>query len=100
MVVAIGRHRDYYVKMPSGRVFWRNRRFLRPYVPPAPALAVEPFPEDQSHRLDHGEAETRPDYGMAKTHTADTGNEPRCSARQRHKYHPFNISSTRGKSYH
>ena len=29
VVVGIGRHRDYHIKMPSGRVYWRNRRFLR-----------------------------------------------------------------------
>ena len=29
-VVGIGNHRDYRVKLPSGRVFWRNRRFVRP----------------------------------------------------------------------
>ncbi|XP_065182117.1 uncharacterized protein K02A2.6-like [Sycon ciliatum] len=34
VIVAIGSRRDYFVKMPSGRVLWRNRRFLRPYVPP------------------------------------------------------------------
>ena len=32
-VVAIGRHRDYLVKTPSGRVLWRNRRLIRPYRP-------------------------------------------------------------------
>ena len=30
-VIGIGRHRDYHVKAPSGRVMWRNRRFLRQY---------------------------------------------------------------------
>ena len=30
-VVGIGRPPDYYVKLTSGRVYWRNRRFLRPY---------------------------------------------------------------------
>ena len=30
VVVGIGRRRDYHIKMPSGRVWWRNRRFLRP----------------------------------------------------------------------
>ena len=35
VIVGIGDHRDYYVKLPSGRVWWRNRRFLRPFIPPA-----------------------------------------------------------------
>ena len=30
-IIAIGKNRDYHVKLPSGRVFWRNRRFLREY---------------------------------------------------------------------
>ena len=30
IVIGIGRNRDYNVRMPSGRVLWRNRRFLRP----------------------------------------------------------------------
>ena len=34
-IVSIGAHRTYRVKLPSGRVYWRNRRFLRPL--PAPS---------------------------------------------------------------
>lgn len=40
-IVAIGRRRTYMVKMPSGRVLWRNRRFLRPYQPLTP-VAEQP----------------------------------------------------------
>ena len=29
VVIGVGRHRDYHVKLASGRVYWRNRRFLR-----------------------------------------------------------------------
>ena len=29
VTIGIGQHRDYHVKLPSGRVYWRNRRFLR-----------------------------------------------------------------------
>ena len=36
-VVGIGYHRDYLVKSPSGRVSWRNRRFLRPSIQSAEA---------------------------------------------------------------
>lgn len=31
-VVEVGRRRDYQVRLPSGRVLWRNRRFLRPHM--------------------------------------------------------------------
>ena len=34
VVVGIGRHRDYHIKVPSGRVYWRNRRLLRRLHPP------------------------------------------------------------------
>ena len=30
-IVGVGEKRSYRVKMPSGRTFWRNRRFLRPW---------------------------------------------------------------------
>ena len=33
VVVGIGRRRTYLVKTASGRLYWRNRRFLRPYRP-------------------------------------------------------------------
>ncbi|KAG0721036.1 Retrovirus-related Pol polyprotein from transposon opus [Chionoecetes opilio] len=30
VVVGVGKHRDYHVQVVSGRIFWRNRRYLRP----------------------------------------------------------------------
>ena len=33
VIVGIGQRRTYLVKTASGRVYWRNRRFLRPYRP-------------------------------------------------------------------
>ncbi|XP_043217351.1 uncharacterized protein LOC122379318 [Amphibalanus amphitrite] len=33
VVVGVGQRRTYLVKTGSGRVLWRNRRFLRPYRP-------------------------------------------------------------------
>ena len=36
VIVGVGRRRDYLIKMGSGRVMWRNRRFLRPHKPLAP----------------------------------------------------------------
>ena len=32
-VMGIGNSRDYLIRLPSGRVWWRNRRFLRPTSP-------------------------------------------------------------------
>jgi hypothetical protein len=31
-IIKAGKNCDYHVKLPSGRVYWRNRRFLRPLV--------------------------------------------------------------------
>ena len=31
-IIGIGKHRGYYVRLPNGRVYWRNRRFVRPAV--------------------------------------------------------------------
>ena len=76
VIVAIGDHRDYYVKLASGRVYWRNRRFLRPYIPLTsvhiPVSAAEP---------------------------EIVADPPRRSQRSRQPANPFNISSTKGQSY-
>ena len=29
IIIGIGNHRYYHVKLPSGRIYWRNRRFIR-----------------------------------------------------------------------
>ena len=36
-VIAIGQHRTYRVRLPSGRVLWRNRRYLRQIPPASPS---------------------------------------------------------------
>ena len=88
IVVAIGRHRDYAVKLPSGRVLWRNRRFLRARVSPVPVPAGP-----TSHQ------------GDDKPPADDSGSDepssppPRRSTRHRRRHVPFNIVSTRGQSY-
>lgn len=50
------RTRDYEVKLPSGRVWWRNRRFLRPIPDPSadslPHLPVVPCSDEKSSDLD------------------------------------------------
>lgn len=45
VIMGCGRTRDYEVRLPSGRVWWRNRRFLRPVpscVDPLPQVPVVP----------------------------------------------------------
>ena len=29
-IISVGKSRDYHVKLASGRVYWRNRRYIRP----------------------------------------------------------------------
>ena len=47
-IVGIGKNRDYHVRLPSGRVFWRNRRFVRP--------AVIEEPEEDNTKVDEDSA--------------------------------------------
>jgi hypothetical protein len=42
VITEVGPNRDYLVKTATGRVFQRNRRFLRRRVPVMPAAAVPP----------------------------------------------------------
>ena len=76
VIVGIGDHRDYYVKLPSGRVWWRNRRFLRPFIPPA-------TPDEPVHC-----PVTPPNQVPARR-----------SSRSRQPPQRLNISSTAVKSY-
>lgn len=46
VIVGIGRHRDYLIKLGSGRVYWRNRRYLRTHHTPVPST---PSPEVSTH---------------------------------------------------
>ena len=48
VVMKKGRSRDYLIRMTSGRVLWRNRRFLRvvPSPPFNPEEAVQPVTEE------------------------------------------------------
>ena len=39
IIMGVGKSRDYLVKLPSGRILWRNRRYLRPLRPLVPTRA-------------------------------------------------------------
>ena len=50
VIIGIGQNRDYHVKLPSGRVYWRNRRFLRSsYGAPPNEDATNDEPGDIDH---------------------------------------------------
>ena len=81
VVVGIGRHRDYNVKLPSGRILWRNRRYFRPRIPAIPIPSQDqptPTPSDSS--------------------SASQSSQPRCSHRRQPPTR-LNITSTHGQSY-
>ncbi|TRY77371.1 hypothetical protein TCAL_13405, partial [Tigriopus californicus] len=47
-VMAVGTRRDYYIRTPSGRVYWRNRRFLRPRMMPSSPVLLPVSPKTSS----------------------------------------------------
>lgn len=84
VIVGIGAHRDYLVKMGSGRVMWRNRKYLRPHRPLLPETLMggtTPSTETQSRNITRSPAPRSPPR-------VDTGKQPdaqlpRRSSRQR-----------------
>ena len=116
-IVAVGKHRDYYVKLPSGRVYWRNRVFLHPYLPPQPVqVGVSPQrlqqQEDQVFPTEsHDQMDVSEDTDEKSCRTKDVVGKPtvvndphhlpdlRRSQRQRRPVQRFDITTTTGKSY-
>ena len=45
IILNIGKHRDYRIKLLSGRVFWRNRRFIREETTTGPKTDINDRPE-------------------------------------------------------
>ena len=81
-IVSVGRHRgDYHIRLPSGRVLRRNRRFLRPRVMPAMVIPSDPVPPVQPAA------------------TTELPEQPRRSTRSRKRPDRLHISSTTGQSY-
>lgn len=52
VVMGCGRSRNYEIRLPSGRVWWRNRRHLRPIPSPSedlpPQIPVTPCSDEKS----------------------------------------------------
>ena len=83
ITVALGRNRDYLVKVPSGRTYWRNRRLLRPRITPVVTPALDDTP-----RMPTAIAPAQP-----------VPPSPRRSHRRRAVPNRLNISSTSTPSY-
>ena len=82
-IVGIGRHRDYTVKLPSGRILWRNRRYLRPQIP-----AISIPRHDQP----------APPPSDSEPPSASHSSQPRRSSRRRQPPTRLNIADTHGQS--
>ena len=76
VIIGIGRHRNYRVKLPSGRVYWRNRRFMKPDTAQSGEnyLRVDNNVEPEGSDTGHTERDDIP---------SSCRNEPRLSKRQR-----------------
>ena len=76
MIIEIGRHRDYHVKVPSGRVYWRNRHFFIPDTAQSGEnyLHVDNNVEPEGSDTGHAERDDTP---------SSCRNEPRRSKRHR-----------------
>ena len=90
VIVAIGKNRDYIVRLPSGRAYWRNRRFLRPCIPSFPSRVVAAPPQISS---------PLPTDQCPSAEPVNTQSDLRHSSRARRQFKPMNITSTRCKSY-
>ena len=76
VIIGIGRHRDYHVKLRSGRVYWRNRRFVKPDIAQS---------EENYLRVDNNVEPEGSDTGHTERYDIPSScrNEPRRSKRQR-----------------
>ena len=96
IVVAVGRFRTYLVKFASGRLLWRNRRYLRPYRPLVPTTEDRGDPPATSHST--GSAASVP---AKRVRFADRPAEPvpRRSGRQTRPPDRLQVDPSRLRSY-
>ncbi|XP_068213280.1 uncharacterized protein [Palaemon carinicauda] len=66
IVMGHGKSRDYQIRLPSGRVWWRNRRFLRP-VPPTISDPFLPVPVAPCPDLDRESLVTIPPVNPSRS---------------------------------
>ena len=84
VIVGIGSHRDYLVKMGSGHIMWRNRKFLRPRRPMLPETLLDSTPSTavKSRDISRSPAPPRPPPRVDTGRQPDA-QQPRRSTRQR-----------------
>ena len=78
-VVAIGQNRDYFVKLPSGHVYRRNRRFLRIHYPATPvAVSLMPHLREDDHQKrsrdeGHEKQKSQSEFAKIRSHSKASG---------------------------
>ena len=86
-IVATNDKRAYQVQIPSGRSYWRNRRFLRPVKTQQPLTGCNSQPGAE----EDDQESSRPDpFGKAEEDVQKTPPPPRKSTSQRKKMVRFN----------
>ena len=79
-IIGIGRHRDYRVKRPSGRILWRNRRYLQ--EDRTTTTTIEPDDKQERHPPEE-EGERRRRNPCASHRTPRNQGDPAGSERHR-----------------
>lgn len=82
-IVGVGRNRDYRIKLTSGSVAWRNRRFIRPQLPPADSRPENSPAPDSGPVLDINPAISPKPLADIGTPASRTGPVRRRSSRSR-----------------
>ena len=89
-VVDQGNFRDYYVKMPSGRVFRRNRRFLRHYIEPATHSDFESTKQESTSPAD--KVKKKVHFQLPTENASETPyQQPRRGTRKRRRRHRLDL---------
>lgn len=92
LVVAIGSRRDYYIRTPSGRVYWRNRRFLRPRISPSSPI-LQPIAYTSTPKF------PSPPTSIPVASPRSPPYPPRRSSRAKKPVDRMNIKNFKTKSY-
>jgi len=85
-IVGVGEHRKYRIKLPSGRTWWRNRRFLRQ------VNADIEEDENDDERPSPSDAEDDTETVAASQDDDDQDQAPRRSSRPKKKPERYGVS--------
>ena len=81
VIVSRGRFRNYRVRLPSGRCYWRNRRFLRP----------SHLPDDAAFDTDVPQATENAPVSDSQVKTEETGDKTNLRRSKRIRFAPTRL---------